>query len=97
MEEWVTRAAEETENAVEPGHGDEENQRRLLDLWNQAPLISNECAREHSWGADYTNKEVEEGRENVVTGLKRKFKDLDENEVDEDEKGKKSVRMVVVK
>ncbi len=97
MEEWVSQAAEETENLVEPGLEEGENQRQLLGLWDQAPVISNECAKEHSWGGDYTNKEVEEGRKNVATGLKRKLKDLDEDEVDEDEKEKKSVRMIVVK
>lgn len=82
MEEWVSRAAEETEDAVEPGVEEEDNQRRLLSLWNQAPLISNGCAKEHSWGGDYMNKEVGQGRKNVVTGLKRKLKDLDNDEVD---------------
>lgn len=97
MEESVSQAAEEAENVVEPGLEEGENQRRLLGLWDQAPLISNECAKEQSWGGDYTNKEVEEGTKNMVTGLKRKLKDLDEDEVDEDEKETKSVRMVVVK
>lgn len=98
MEEWASRAAEETEKAIEPGLEGEENQRRLLGLWNQASLISNECAKEHSWGRDYTDKEVEQGRENMATGLKRKFKNLDQDdEVDEDEKEKQAVRMVVVK
>lgn len=100
MEEWVSQAAEVTENVVGPGQEEEEgeSQRQLLDLWDQAPLISNECAKEHSWGGDFTNKEVEEGRKNVVTGLKRKLKDLDEDEADEDEdeKEKKSVRMILV-
>lgn len=91
MEEWVSQVAGETKNAIEPGLEEEENQRRLLAMWDQAPVISNECAKEHSWGGDYTNKEVEEGRENVVTGLKRKFKDLDQDEVDEDSKEKKGV------
>lgn len=96
MEEWVSQTAEETENVVEPGLEGGESQRQLLDLWNQAPLISNECAKEHSWGGDYTNKEAEEGKKNVATGLKRKLKDLDDDEEDEDEKEKKSVRMIVV-
>lgn len=40
---------------------------------------------------------MEEGRENVVTGLKRKWEGLDEGE-DEDEAGeKKGVPMVAVK
>lgn len=96
---------EETKNVIGPaglgGEEGRESQRQLLlDLWDQAPLISNECAKEHSWGGDYTDKEeVEEGRKNVVMGLKRKLKDLsDEYEADEveDEKEKKSVRMIVV-
>lgn len=94
MKEWVSQAAHETENVAEEGG---ESQRQLLDLWDQAPLISNECAKEHSWGGDYTKEEVEEGKKNVVTGLKRKLKDLDDDEeVDEDEKEKKNVRMIVV-
>lgn len=60
----------------------------MLDLWTEAPLISNECAREHSWGGDYKNKEVEEGGENLATGLKRNWEELDEGE-DEDEAGEK--------
>lgn len=99
VEEWVSQAAEETENVVGPGHEEEgKSQRQLLDLWDQTPLISNECAKEDSWGGDFTNKGVEEGRKNVVTGMKRKLKDLDEDEADEDEdeKEKKSVRMILV-
>lgn len=106
MEECVGQLAEEeTENVVGPAGLEEEeegeSQRQLsLDLWDQAPLISNECAKERSWGeGDNTNKEVEEGRKNVVTGLKRKLKDLsdeDEADEDEDEKEMNGVLMIVV-
>lgn len=77
---------------------EELDQRRMLDLWAQAPLISREYAAKHTWGGDYTNKELEEGKENVVTGLKRKREEVDQGEVDEDKAGEQSdVRMVVVK
>lgn len=79
--------------------GEESEQSRLMGLWKQAPLISKECSSEHTWGGDYTKKEVKEGRENVVTGLKRKWDKVDEGEEDEDEAGEEEtgVRMVVVK
>ena len=49
-------------------------------------MAANEQARKHIWGGNYTLEEKEMGIDKVVTGLRRKLPDSDdESEEDEDE------------
>ncbi|EEP77924.1 predicted protein [Uncinocarpus reesii 1704] len=57
----------------------------LLDLWHWAPLEANTEARRRDWGGDYTLEEKEMGVKNVITGLRRKLDEGDEEDEDEDE------------
>ena len=51
-------------------------------------MAANEQARKHTWGGNYTLEEIEMGTEKVVTGLRRKMMDSeDESEEDENENG----------
>ena len=58
------------------------------ELWQWAPGAANAQARKQKWGADYTLAEIQNGIENVVTGLKRELmepppdEDMDEDEDD---------------
>lgn len=59
------------------------------ELWQWAPSAANSQARKQKWGADYTLAEIQNGIENVNTGLKRELieppDDADEDEDDYDE------------
>ena len=75
------------------------------ELWQWAPGAANAEARRQKWGAEYTLAEVQNGIENVVTGLKRELvepppdEDMDEDDDDfgddddeeEDEEGSMEV------
>jgi mediator of RNA polymerase II transcription subunit 8 len=81
VEDWVTQGLQVAELA---GMADDGKRSGVLDLWSWAGMAANELARGHEWGGDFTLEEREGGIENVVTGLKRKFVEVDEDE-DEDE------------
>ena len=57
-------------------------------LWQWAPGAANAEARRQKWGADYTLAEVQNGIEDIVTGLKRELmepppdEDMDEDKDD---------------
>ena len=56
------------------------------ELWQWAPGSANAEARRQKWGADYTLAEVQNGIENVVTGLRRELAEPPpDDDVDEDE------------
>lgn len=60
-------------------------------LWQWAPGAANAEARKQKWGADYTLEEIQNGIENVKTGLRRELveppedDDVDDDDEEEDE------------
>lgn len=94
-EEWVARGRRVGDRAENPpvdtGATGEQGKpltgAQLRELWHWAPIAANEEARRRDWGGEYTLEEEEMGLENVVTGLKRKLVDEDEEESDEEGPG----------
>lgn len=85
VEDWVDqgrRIANEVRERKQNGL----NEEGLGELWDWAGRAANEEARRREWGDDFTLEEREMGTENVLTGLRRKL-DQDDEESDEDEKG----------
>lgn len=57
----------------------------IEELWEWAGMAANEQARKHEWGGEYTLEEIEQGTENVVTGLNRRMGEESEDEEEEEE------------
>ncbi|KZF26196.1 hypothetical protein L228DRAFT_242628 [Xylona heveae TC161] len=60
-------------------------EKELDSLWDWARVAANEEARARDWDADYTREEQESGIQNVITGLRRKLRDPDEESSDEED------------
>ncbi|KAL1961078.1 hypothetical protein VTO42DRAFT_4966 [Malbranchea cinnamomea] len=94
VEEWVARGrsvgSQTAPGATDTATWARENAKTLTadelrELWRWAPLEANEEARRRNWGGEYTLEEKEMGLENVVTGLRRKLVEEDEEEGESEE------------
>lgn len=85
MEEWIDEGETVATQQQRPAHRGLSTSERDA-LWQWAPGAANAEARKQKWGADYTLQEIQNGIENVKTGLRRDLVEpLDDEDVDDED------------
>ncbi len=74
--DWLAEGKESANHAS----GTEGERREMLELWHQAGPVANYFAKAQAWGVNYTVEEMESGPKEVVTGLKRKWSEVEDVE-----------------
>ncbi|KAI1613973.1 mediator complex, subunit Med8 [Exophiala viscosa] len=83
VEEWIEEGQRISADQNKGSHSGLSDEDRSA-LWQWAPGAANKEARKQKWGADYTFQEMQNGIENVVTGLRRELVEPPDDEADED-------------
>ncbi|RMZ87554.1 hypothetical protein DV736_g5213, partial [Chaetothyriales sp. CBS 134916] len=85
IEEWIEEADHHNAGQAHSSHVLAEVD--LSNLWARATEIYHTHGSRYPWGADYSREELEDGIQNVVTGLKRDLVEpvLEPDELDDDD------------